>query len=134
MQPGGPKNDKDFTSRERKEDRKREKGERWARGKGAEQKLRCIVAVGFLLYPRLRTADAYGENFIFVHFSSSNQFQKLDYFSPSQSFAARGRSRGLLHSRVYTCMYTPIYRPLLSRSKINVILRQGEPQVSQQGV
>jgi len=53
-----------------------------------------------------------------IRFSSSNQFQKLDYFSPSQSFAARGRSRGLLHS----CLYISICRWSLSRTEINIIL------------
>jgi len=101
---GAAKRTKTTKISRRARERKKERGRKtYGRGKEAEQKLRCIVAIGFLLYPRLRTTDR--ENFIFVHFSSLNQFQKLDYFSPSQSFAVHGRSRGLLRSLIHIHLY-----------------------------
>lgn len=100
------------SARERKIERQRRAN--GTKRKEERQKLRYIVAIGFLLYPRLRATEAYGENFIFVHFSSSNQFQKLDYFLPSQSFSVRNHSCDFLHS--LACLYYMSLEHILSNN------------------
>lgn len=62
------------------------------------------MVVGFLLYPRVyEPLGAYGENFIFVHFSSRLEpIPEAWLLLPSQKLRdSRGRSRNLLLTSIY---------------------------------
>lgn len=95
---------KERTGRERLDVSAVRRGKReGSEGKGGRIKIEVHCGRRFfVLSTSTSTArSAYGENFIFVHFSSSNQFQKLDYFLPSHK-ASRPEAAPVAYS-IYVC-------------------------------
>lgn len=95
-----------------------------------ESRIKIEVHCGRRFFALSASTSAYGENFIFVHFSSPNQFQKLDYFylHKASPRGSRPFPRGLLRS-CYTYVYTYRYEHtmwmvVISFSKINVLWQQ----------